>query len=67
MYISKEDKIFIFLTFLKTFFSHIFTCAYTVWAISPTCPSPPPSQPNPPLFPGRNCSALFSNFVEEKA
>jgi hypothetical protein len=67
MWIYKEDKIFIFYLFfltLKTFFSHIFTWAYT--AISPTCTPPSLSLPNPPLLPGRNCSALFSNFVEDK-
>jgi hypothetical protein len=38
------------------FFIHLFTCAYIVWAILP-----PPS-----LLLGRMCSALISNFVEEK-
>jgi hypothetical protein len=47
------------ITFLN-FFTHLFICAYIVWAISPPCPIPPPS------LPGRTCSALFSNFVEEK-
>jgi hypothetical protein len=29
-------------------------------------PTPAPSlSPQPPSLPGRNCSALFSNFVEE--
>jgi hypothetical protein len=56
-------------SFLVLFFvvdAYLFTCADTVWVISPLCP---PSLPFPPLlpsFPGRTCSALISNFVEEK-
>jgi hypothetical protein len=48
------------------FIIHLFTCVYIVWVISPTCPSPPPSPPLLPSLPGRTCSALVSNFVEEK-
>jgi hypothetical protein len=43
---------------------HLFICTYIVWAISPLCPPALPSLPTP-LLPGRTCSALFSNFVEE--
>jgi hypothetical protein len=46
------------------FFIHLFICAYIVWAISSPCPLPLP--PYTPSLPGRTCSALFSNFVEEK-
>jgi hypothetical protein len=43
-------------------FFYLFTCAYIVWAISPpSCLHPLP----PPLLPGRTCSTLISNFVEE--
>jgi hypothetical protein len=42
---------------------HLFTCAYIIWVISPPCPLPPTFSPS---LPGRTCSALFSNFVEEK-
>jgi hypothetical protein len=48
------------------FFFHLFTCAYIVWVISSPCSLPPPSSPDFPLLPGRTCSALISNFVEEK-
>jgi hypothetical protein len=47
-------------------FIQIFICAYIVWAISPSCtPTPSLSSPLPSLL-GQTCSALFSNFVEEK-
>jgi hypothetical protein len=47
------------------FIIHLFTCACIVWVISPPCPPHPPFPP-PPLLAGRTCSALISNFVEEK-
>jgi hypothetical protein len=47
------------------FFIHLFTCAYIVWVISPLFPLPPFSPPLFPSLPGRTCSALISNFVEE--
>jgi hypothetical protein len=47
----------------KKIFIHLFTCAYIVWAIPPL---PPPSPLHPSLLPGRACSALISNFFEEK-
>jgi hypothetical protein len=47
-------------------FIHLFTRAYIVWAITPPFLPPPPSPNHHPLLPGRICSALFSNFVEEK-
>jgi hypothetical protein len=43
---------------------HLFTCVYIVWVIAPPYRPPPPS-PRPTL-PGRTCSALISNFIEEK-
>jgi hypothetical protein len=49
----------------RIFFIHLFTCAYIVWAISPPSSTPPPSPPTPWL-PSRICSALISNFVEER-
>jgi hypothetical protein len=48
------------------FFIHLFTCAYTVWVIFPSCPPLPPFLCLPPSVPGRSCSALITNFVEEK-
>jgi hypothetical protein len=57
---------FSFLFYLKKFFIHLFTCAYIVWAISSPCSLPPPSPSPPPSRPDRTCSALFSNFVDEK-
>jgi hypothetical protein len=45
------------------FFIHLFICAYIVWAISPPYLSlslPPAS------LPGRICSVLISNFIEER-
>jgi hypothetical protein len=47
------------------FFIHLFTCAYIVWVISPPILCPLPLPPHSSL-PGRTCSALISNFVEEK-
>jgi hypothetical protein len=44
----------------------LFMCAYNDWVISP--PSPPHPHPflPPPSLPSRYCSALISNFVEER-
>jgi hypothetical protein len=53
------------------FFFLLLICAYNVWIISPPFSPPPPLPPHPfplpptPSLPGRNCSALISNFVEE--
>jgi hypothetical protein len=51
-------------------FFHLFICAYNVWVISPPYPLPSPFSPFPfpltPSLPGRNCSALICNFVEER-
>jgi hypothetical protein len=49
---------FFFSPFILSFL-HLLVWVYIVWATSPS-PSPNPS------FPGRTCSALFSDFVEEK-
>jgi hypothetical protein len=38
------------LSLLSFFFIHLFTRAYIVWVISPSCPHPPPSPPSPPHF-----------------
>jgi hypothetical protein len=51
--------------FLKLFI-HLFMCAYIVWAISTLLPPAPSLCLPPPSLPGRNYSALFFNFVEEK-
>jgi hypothetical protein len=40
-------------------FVHLFTCAYIVWIILPFCPLPHSVL-------GRSCSALITDFVEEK-
>jgi hypothetical protein len=47
-------------------FIHLFICAYIVWATSLPCAPPLPSSLPLPSLPGRTCSTLFSNFVEEK-
>jgi hypothetical protein len=39
-----------FISFLKKFFIHLFTCAYIVWVISPPCFLPLPSPPTPSRF-----------------
>jgi hypothetical protein len=54
----------IVLFFFIFFVVHFFTCAYIVWVIPPPCPPPPPSPP--PSVSGRSCSALITDFVEEK-
>jgi hypothetical protein len=46
------------------FYIHLFICAYIVWVIYPPCPCLLFLLPLT-LLPGRTCSALFSNFVEE--
>jgi hypothetical protein len=46
------------------FFIHLFICAKIICAISPPDPNTLPL-PSIPFIPGRTCSALFSNFVEE--
>jgi hypothetical protein len=48
------------------FIIHLFTCAYIVCVIFPSCPPPTPCSSHHPSLPGRTCSALISNFVEEK-
>jgi hypothetical protein len=45
---------------------YLFTCAYIVWVISPPCPLPPFFLLSPPQFSGRSCSALITDFVEER-
>jgi hypothetical protein len=49
--------------FLKFIYSHVHTLFGPF--LPPTHP-PQPSLPNLPSLPGRTCSALISNFVEEK-
>jgi hypothetical protein len=57
--------------FLKKIFIS-FICAYNVWSFLPPYPRPLPYTPTPsltspyPLPPGRNYSALISNFVVER-
>jgi hypothetical protein len=55
---ENEDLDHWFFFFLFLFFVHLFTCAYIVWVISPRC--------LPPSVSGRSCSALITDFVEEK-
>jgi hypothetical protein len=47
------------------YYSFIHMCIHCLGPFSPPTPSPPSSPP--PSLPGRTCSALISNFVEEKA
>jgi hypothetical protein len=61
--ISEVNCVFYFLFFI---FIHLFTRAYILWDISPPYLLPSPSPIHPPLLPCRICSALISNFVEEK-
>jgi hypothetical protein len=63
-YICSYHKYLLF-KYFKKFFMHLFTFAYIVWAISPSCPLSPSFLPASSL-PGRACSDLLSNFVEEK-
>jgi hypothetical protein len=51
--------------FLKKIFI-LFIYAYNVWVISPPFPPPSPYPASYPLLPGRNYSAVISNFVEER-
>jgi hypothetical protein len=44
----------------------IYSYVYTLFGPSPPLPHIPSLSPQPPSLPGRTCSALFSNFVEEK-
>jgi hypothetical protein len=47
------------------YYSFIHMCIHCLGHFSPL-PPPPLSPPHPPSLPGRTCSALISNFVEEK-
>jgi hypothetical protein len=49
---------YLFINFFLFIYSHVHTL------FGPFLLTVPPSHPS--LLPGRNCSALFSNFVEEK-
>jgi hypothetical protein len=56
------------LGFYFILFLFIYSYVHTqtmVWVISPPAHTPSLSPPHP-LLPGRTCSALISNFVEEK-
>jgi hypothetical protein len=61
--VSAVNCIFYFSFFI---FIHLFTCVYILWDISPPYLLPCPSPIHPPSLPCRICSALISNFVEEK-
>jgi hypothetical protein len=51
--------------FICLFYSFIHMCVHCLGHFSPLPPAPTLSSPTPSL-PGRTCSALISNFVEEK-
>jgi hypothetical protein len=53
---------------LRLDFFYLFIYSYVHTLFEPFLPPAPCSLPvpPPPLLPGRSCSALFSNFVEEK-
>jgi hypothetical protein len=51
---------FFFLNGTVPFIYFVLTCIYIVWAMFPLL------LPMPPSFPGKTCSTLFSDFVEEK-
>jgi hypothetical protein len=59
LYCKRECELRCILLLLFLIIIHLFTRAIIVWVISHPCP-PPPSHP------GRTCSALITNFVEEK-
>jgi hypothetical protein len=46
------------------FIIHLFTCAYIIWVVSPSCPHLH-LLPSPASLPGRTCSVLFSSSLEE--
>jgi hypothetical protein len=45
---------------------HLFTSAYIVWVISPTCPLPPPPPPHPPHFQAELVLPLFLILLKKK-
>jgi hypothetical protein len=53
-------EFFVILFFIVYSFIHM--CIHYLGHLSPLPPLSPPT----PSLPGRTCSALFSNFVEEK-
>jgi hypothetical protein len=62
----KESKKEYFSFFSKNFFKlFIYSHVHTLGHFSPLMPLLP-SPPFPPSVPGSTCSALISNFVEEK-
>jgi hypothetical protein len=59
---SKVKRLYLFI-----FYSFIHMCIHCLGHFSPLPPAPPPPSPSHlPLMPGRICSPLISNFVEEK-
>jgi hypothetical protein len=67
---SRGAKIFLLLNFLKNLFIYLslFVYSYVHTLFGPFFPSTPAPSLYPPLpsLPDRICSALVSNFVEEK-
>jgi hypothetical protein len=60
----------VYFGFLVVVVVYLFIYSYVHTLFRPFLPHTPPSTPSffppPPSLPGRTCSALFSNFVEEK-
>jgi hypothetical protein len=56
---------YFFICQLFYYYSFIHMCVHCLGHFSPT-PLIPPSSPQSPSLPGRTCSALISNIVEEK-
>jgi hypothetical protein len=73
IYLKYDESLYLFKTYFSLFFlitmvffnSFSHKCIHCLGHFSPY-PLPPPSPPHPPLLPGRTCSALISNLVEEK-
>jgi hypothetical protein len=60
---GNREQLKMIANFKKKFIIHLFICAYIVWVISTPASL---TLSLPPSLPGRTCSALISNFVEEK-
>jgi hypothetical protein len=61
--IHRDEHIY-FTSFSELFFLFIYSHVHTLFG--PFLPPAPSLCPHPASLPGRTCSALISNFVEEK-
>jgi hypothetical protein len=70
-YVAQDQFYWLIFSPFIILFLHLLTSIYIARALSPYAPTFPTlphlHPPNlPPLLPRRTCSALFSDFVEEK-